>query len=158
MAKTFGTRVSRKIGTRKNRGNTNSSLNNFEKEITCKFLEMLNTIKLYHWKTYSYATHKATDELYTKLGDNIDKFIEVFLGKTQNRINLVNVKSIRLRDMTSHDEFKKVIQEYKSYLVNLNNNRAINSMSNTDIFNIRDEILGDLNQFLYLYTITPLDI
>ena len=60
--------------------------------------------------------------------------------------------------MTSHDEFKKVIQEYKSYLVNLNNNRAINSMSNTDIFNIRDEILGDLNQFLYLYTFTPLDI
>lgn len=152
MAKTFGKRVIRKIGTRKNRGNTNSSLNNFEKEITCKFLEMLNTIKLFHWKTYSYATHKATDELYSKLGDNIDKFIEVLLGKTQNRTNLVNIKSIRLRDMTSHDEFKKVIQEYKSYLVNLNNNRAMNSMSNTDIFNIRDEILGDLNQFLYLYT------
>ena len=31
---------------------------------------MLNTIKLYHWKTYSYATHKATDDLYSKIGEN----------------------------------------------------------------------------------------
>jgi hypothetical protein len=26
------------------------------------FLHMLNTVKLYHWKTLSFATHKATDE------------------------------------------------------------------------------------------------
>jgi hypothetical protein len=25
-------------------------------------------------------------------------------------------------------------------------------MTNTDLMNIRDEILGDLNQFLYLFT------
>jgi len=28
------------------------------------FLHMLNTVKLYHWKTTSFSTHKATDELY----------------------------------------------------------------------------------------------
>ena len=31
--------------------------------IVCVFLEMLNMVKLYHWKTYSFSTHKATDEL-----------------------------------------------------------------------------------------------
>jgi len=144
----------KKGGTRKNRtlGSSSGLLQSFEKEITIKFLEMLNTTKLYHWKTYSYATHKATDELYGKLGESIDKFIEVLLGKAQNRINLLGTKSIKLRDMKSPEEFKSVIQEYKNYLVNLNSNKAMNLMSNTDLFNIRDEILGDLNQFLYLYT------
>ena len=48
----------------------NSCKNNFQEEITCKFLEMLIMVKLYHWKTYSYAQHKATDELYTNLNLN----------------------------------------------------------------------------------------
>jgi hypothetical protein len=144
----------KKGGTRKNRGVPSQVLQSFEKEITIKFLEMLNTIKLYHWKTYSYPAHKATDDLYSKLGESTDKFIEVLLGKAQNRINLLGTKTIRLRDMKSPDDFKSVIGEYKSYLVGLNSNKAMNLMSNTDLFNIRDEILGDLNQFLYLYTFT----
>jgi len=132
--------------------NVHGLLENFEREIVVKFLEMLNTIKLYHWKTYSYATHKATDELYSKLGENVDKFVEILLGKAQNRTDLLGVKNIRLFDMKTPEEFKKVIEEYKYYLVNLNKNKAMNLMSNSDLFNIRDEILGDLNQFLYLYT------
>jgi 16S rRNA G527 N7-methylase RsmG len=154
MVKSFKTSIIFKKGsTRKNRsGGKNMLLQKFEKEITIKFLEMLNTIKLYHWKTYSFATHKATDELYGKLGDNIDKFVEVLLGKAQNRINLTGTKSVKLLDTKTPGEFKKTIEEYKSYLVSLNKNKAMNLMSNTDLFNIRDEILGDLNQFLYLFT------
>ena len=53
----------------------------FEKEVVVKFLQILNTIKLYHWRTNSYATHKATDDAYDKLNANIDKFVEVLLGK-----------------------------------------------------------------------------
>jgi len=139
----------RKGGTIKN---VRGLLENFEREVVVKFLEMLNTIKLYHWKTYSYATHKATDELYSKLGENVDKFVEILLGKAQNRTNLLDVKNIRLFDMKTPEEFKSAIEEYKFYLVNLNKNKAMNLMSNSDLFNIRDEILGDLNQFLYLYT------
>jgi hypothetical protein len=30
--------------------------------IVTMFLQMLNTVKLYHWKTSNYAEHKATDE------------------------------------------------------------------------------------------------
>ena len=33
------------------------------------FMGMLNMVKLYHWKTYSYAKHQATDELYKKLNN-----------------------------------------------------------------------------------------
>jgi hypothetical protein len=126
------------------------SLKSFEKEITVVFLEMLLMVKLYHWKTTSYATHKATDELYTKLNANIDSFIEVLLGKSGSRIDLMGHKHIRLVDLSSQESLKREVEHFKHYLVSLNNNKAMMSMSNTDLFNIRDTILGDMNQFLYL--------
>jgi len=127
-------------------------MNNFQKEITVKFFEILLMIKLFHWKTHSYATHKATDELYTKFNGNMDTFIEVLLGKTGSRIELMNVKSIPLVDLNDTNQFAQKIITFKDYLVELTNNPALSSMSNTDLLNIRDEILGDMNQFLYLLT------
>jgi DNA-binding ferritin-like protein len=146
----------KKIGRSSSRSNSN--VDSFEREITIRFLEMLLMIKLYHWKTYSYATHKATDELYSKLNENIDKFIEVLLGKVGNRINLLKTKNIRLIDFDSSvkdtNKVKSEIIRFKEYLVNLNSNPFMIKMSNTDLYNIRDEILADLNQFLYLFTFT----
>lgn len=129
-----------------------SSAPQFQQEITVKFMEILMLIKLFHWKTHSYATHKATDELYAKLNEHIDTFIEVLLGKTEIRTNLLNHPTISLIDLTSNEELKREIEKYKSYLVNLSENSFLLKMSNTDLLNIRDEILGDLNQFLYLLT------
>ena len=124
----------------------------FQKEITVVFLEMLLMIKLYHWKTHSYATHKATDSLYDKLNSNMDSFIEVLLGKTGIRTNLMGKKNIRLVDLNSPLELKREIEAFKGYLVSLNDNRSMKIMSNMDLYNIRDSILADLNQFLYLLT------
>ena len=150
MAKTYRRRSVNAIS-RKNRS-TGSSLFTFQKQITIVFLEMLMMVKLFHWKTHSYATHKATDQLYDSLNDNMDKFIEVLLGKTGSRIDLMNNKTISLIDLNSQESLKSKIMSLKSYLVGLNNNKALSTMSNSDLFNIRDEILGDLNKFLYLLT------
>ncbi len=122
----------------------------FQREITVLFMEMLMMVKLYHWKTTSYATHKATDELYTKLNANIDAFVEILLGKTGVRTNLTNQKKISLVDLSSQASLKQAVDRFKSYLVGLNEHKAMKRMSNPDLFNIRDTILGDLNQFLYL--------
>ena len=130
----------------------NIKKNNFQEEITCKFLEMLIMVKLYHWKTYSYATHKATDGLYDKLNEDVDRFVEVLLGKTEKRTNLLKQSKISLIDLTTPAQLKNQIEKFKSFLVGLTNNAFILKMSNTDLLNIRDEILGDLNQFLYLLT------
>lgn len=135
-------------GTRKNRG----SLQKFEQEVVVKFLEVLAAIKLYHWKTYSYATHKATDKLNSNLQENVDSFVEVLLGKRGDRINLTNKKSICLRDYNSPQEFKRELERFKAYLVGLDNCAALKSMSNSDLYNIRDEMLANVNQFLYLFT------
>ena len=101
--------------TRKNNSKVNFS--NFQKEITVKFLETLIMLKLYHWKTYTYSAHVAIDGLYTSLNDNMDKFIEVLLGKSGERTNLLNKKSITLLDMNSLDNFKSKLYSFKSYLI-----------------------------------------
>jgi DNA-binding ferritin-like protein len=128
----------------------NNTFSSFQKEITIIFLEMLLMVKLFHWKTTSYATHKATDDLYSKLNANIDSFTEVLLGKSGVRTDLMSNKNIRLVDLSSQESLKREIEGFKDYLVNLNNNSAMKKMSNTDLYNIRDSILSDLNQFLYL--------
>jgi hypothetical protein len=127
-----------------------SVLRNFEREVTVVFFEMLLLIKMYHWKTHSYATHKATDDLYSKFNEHMDKFIEVLLGKTGMRIDLMNKKQISLIDLNNITQLIQKINSFKGYLVNLTNHKAMKIMSNTDLLNIRDEILGDMNQFLYL--------
>ena len=109
-------------------------------------------VKLFHWKTTSYATHKATDDLYTKLNANIDEFVEVLLGKTGIRTDLMSNKTIRLVDLSSAESLKREVEAFKGYLVSLNDNAAMKKMSNTDLYNVRDTILGDMNQFLYLLT------
>ena len=147
MAQTFRRR-NRRRNTSKNKINYKS----FEKEITIIFLEMLMMIKLFHWKTHSFATHKATDELYDSLNENIDKFIEVLLGKTGSRIDLLRNKTITLIDLNSQEQLESKIGYFKNYLVGLNNYKSLSLMTNTDLLNIRDEILGDLNKFLYLLT------
>ena len=152
MSKTNKKFTSKKRGTRRLITPNNSSLSAFQKEVTVVFLEMLLMVKLFHWKTTSYATHKATDDLYTKLNANIDSFIEILLGKSGFRTDLMSNKSIRLVDLSSAEALKREIEAFKGYLVSLNDNKAMKQMANTDLYNIRDTLLGDMNQFLYLLT------
>ena len=83
---------------------------------------MLNTVKLYHWKTTSYSQHKATDELYGNLNVNIDSFVEIMLGKKGDRVNLTGQKSLPLLDYTNVTDFKKEVEKYKAFLINMNTN------------------------------------
>jgi len=113
------------------------------------FLEMLNMIKLYHWKTKSYSQHKATDELYAKMQEHVDQFVEVLLGKDQSRIQMME-KRIDLLDMNSKEEFKKRLLTYRKFLTDMN--IYFDESQDSDLLNIRDEVLADLNQFLYLFS------
>jgi len=151
-AKRITNNKNKTMSSNRRRGSLSKSDQSFEGKVVCMFLQMLNTVKLYHWKTKRYSAHTATDELYQRLGKTIDKFVEVLLGKYGNRVNLVKMRSIPLNDMSSPEEFKREIEKYKAFLVGLESQPTMKKMSNTDLFNIRDEILGDLNQFLYLYT------
>jgi len=130
-----------------------SSINQYtQQKIVTMFLLMLNTVKLYHWKTTSYSQHKATDELYSNLNENIDSFVEIMLGKKGDRVNLTGQKSLPLLDYTNLSDFKKEVEKYKTFLINMNKDAGLNITNNSDLLNVRDEILGNLNQFTYLLT------
>jgi hypothetical protein len=113
------------------------------------FFEMLTTVKLYHWKTRSYAQHKATDELYAKLNENIDRFIEVLLGKNASRIHLLE-KRIDLVDPTNVQDFRDRIFEYRHFLNTMQHD--LHPRKDSDLLAIRDDLLENMNQFLYLMT------
>lgn len=112
------------------------------------FINMLNTVKLFHWKTYSYATHQATDKLYKELNEHIDEFVEIMLGKKDTRIPSCVIQPNLINDPLKKT-FKKQIYKYRDFLIKLD---KYFSKSDTDLLNIRDEILGNINQFLYLLT------
>lgn len=134
---------------------TQKSGNNFNKrqaEVVAFFLEMLNTIKLYHWKTRSYAQHKATDQLAESLQENVDKFVEVMLGKARGGVERVKMfqRCLRIFDFSKKSDFRAQILEYREFLLRIS--QFFDKTRDADLLNIRDEMVADINQFLYLLT------
>jgi hypothetical protein len=112
-------------------------------------IEMVNVVKLYHWKTHSFPEHKNTDELHERLNEHMDKFVEVYLGKDGSRIKKWESK-INAVQYENTNDFKTSVLEYRDFLINLSN--CFSKSKDSDLLNIRDEMLADINQFLYLLT------
>jgi DNA-binding ferritin-like protein len=133
-------------GTRKNRGQ------GFMRGFITSILEALMMIKLYHWKTHSFAQHKATDDLYATLNTHMDNFVEVLMGKMAGtRANFLSTKNIRLVDLSNKKQLVGRVNAIKSQMSAME--KTVPMLNSTDLLNIRDEILGDLNKFLYLLTL-----
>jgi hypothetical protein len=116
------------------------------------FFEMTNTIKLYHWKTTSYAEHKATDELHERISGHVDKFVEVLLGKmAPNRITYKKTTT-PISDCSDKATFNNHIIRFRGILIELPS--LLDPKNDTDLINIRDEMLADINQFLYLFSLS----
>jgi hypothetical protein len=126
-------------------------------EYILRFLEMLNTIKIYHWSTLSYPTHKATDELHSKLSELIDSFIEIYIGHLSRRsgagasagipvFKRGAASTISFCECKSLDIFCKKLDGYIIYMEGLT--ERLNGY--TDLVNIRDEMVGAVAQALYL--------
>jgi hypothetical protein len=132
----------------------NGSIAGLARVVIPKFLEMINTIKIYHWKTTSFSTHKATDELFASLNTKTDDFVEAMLGKSQiNRNSVLIFPSVKIEMFSTNAECRKLVESYKKFLIDLPKNKNFNTMSNVDLLAIRDEIVALLNQFLYLLTL-----
>jgi DNA-binding ferritin-like protein len=145
MSKSFK-KKNRMRKTKKNMKNTKNPQSKTSK-IVLTFLEFLNMIKLYHWKTRSYSQHKATDELYARLNENIDKFVEVLLGKDQSRIHSME-KHLNLINTDNMSDIKAHVFEYRNFLSEMN--IYFDEKKDSDLLSIRDDLLADINQFLYL--------
>jgi hypothetical protein len=99
----------------------------------------------------SYARHNASDKLFNKIIDHSDHFIEIYIGKYgRPKINKLDEKIIL--DNNSDIEIIKVIKDAIQF-VKIDIPKII-TKEDTDLLNILDDFLGDLNQTLYLYTLT----
>ena len=117
-------------------------------------LEILDTIKTYHWRTHSYSTHKATDELHEKLSEKTDEFAEVLLGKIgPDRFAALNIPSVRVRVLKTNEEAESAAHNYIARLANISSNPNLSHHTDVDLLNIRDEMVAMLNRFLYLVTL-----
>jgi len=114
------------------------------------FFNLRNQIKLFHWQTHSYPRHKATDAVVEALDASIDKYVEVYVGSYGSRPKLNGVTgTIKLQNM-SESSILKFIKKSIAYLEGPL--VAHLKPQNTDLINIRDEMLGELNQLLYLFS------
>ena len=140
----------KKRRTLKSKVKSNVKINDAKKlKIVKFFIEILNNVKLYHWRTKSYAQHKATDELYEKLNKDMDSFVEVMLGKDESRIKHLE-KEVNVLDFSNKKEFKENIFRFREFLIDMNYH--LDKDRDSDLLSIRDELLIDVNQFLYLLT------
>lgn len=113
--------------------------------------EIRNQIKLYHWQTYEHARHIATDKYLDSLDKHIDYFVEVSMGKYGRPRVTGATATITLKNMTEKAA-AAYLNAARSYLQGTFS-KTINP-KDTDLLNIRDEILGDLNQLAYLFTLS----
>jgi hypothetical protein len=115
------------------------------------FFHLMVQIKLYHFQTNSFSRHTASDKLFESIIDLTDKFIEVYIAKYgKPKINETNsnIKIMNMNDNQIIHFLKKNIDFLTKDL-----SKLIDTDNDTDLMTIRDEILLNINQTLYLFTL-----
>lgn len=110
-------------------------------------LKMQNQYRIYHWQTESYAQHMAYGGMYDTLSDLIDSFIEAYIGKYGRALDLH--PTLELNDFSS-DGVQITIDEGIKFLESLN---TVLDAKDTDLLNMRDEMLAAHHKLKYLLTL-----
>jgi len=118
-------------------------------DLITKFLTLHNQLKVYHWQTDSYAQHQAFGGAYDAFTGYIDQFIEEFMGKYSRIMNKEGFKAVS-SNITDKDP-EKFIEEYITFLI-VELPKGL-SEKDTNLLNIRDEMLGELQKLKYLLTL-----
>jgi hypothetical protein len=108
------------------------------------FLGLLGQIKLFHWSVMKYSEHIALDKLHSSLSENIDKFVEIYIGKCNRQpLEIFNIEMNATSDTNNIINYLELeIEKIKKIRGSLN--------KITELQNIIDEMLGNINQCKYL--------
>jgi len=121
-----------------------------KEELVINFVGMQQQFRMLHWQTKSYAKHNAYGGIYESLDGLIDEFIETYMGK-YGRVTFENGEgTITLKNTESLD-LNLFIKENISWLKGLT--QKLNPENDSDLLNIRDEVMGSLNKLRYLLTL-----
>lgn len=111
-----------------------------------KLLGLQNQLRMLHWGTSSYAEHKALGKAYEGLDGLIDTFVETYMGTHGKSLPPIKLD---LRPYTLGSVMKLLDQAVHFLTIELQSQLS----GNTDLSNIRDEMLGLINQTKYLLTL-----
>ena len=106
-------------------------------------LAFADQVRVYHWMTTSYSQHEALGGLYDGISGLIDSFIETYMGKYGRG---TNVETSGFLISYSLDSMTEKMDEFEQFLVGCD-------LPDTDLLNIRDEILALVHKTKYLLTL-----
>lgn len=113
------------------------------------FLGVQSQLRILHWQTKQYARHMAFGSTYDDLDDLIDAFVEGAMGK-YGRFELSDEeKTIELAN-TEEMDIEGFVNTMREALVQIGDQLED---TDTDLINIRDEMLASINKLAYLLTL-----
>jgi len=119
-------------------------------DIATLFLSVRDQLKVYHWQTHSYPRHKASDNFVDILTSKMDRFIETMQGGRATRLVMSNNDAIVLDNHTDTSA-DILLREFRNWLIKVLPKYLKEDES--DLLNLRDEILAEVNKALYLFTL-----
>ena len=116
-------------------------------KLVAPLVKIQEQLRIFHWQAETYAQHKAFGKAYEDLGDLIDDFIEVFMGK-YGKVKAKITYNIELDNLS--DNHMAYINDFIAFLVGIDKEL---DPADTELLNIRDEMLAVLNRLKYLLSL-----
>jgi hypothetical protein len=120
-----------------------------KEEIILKLVQIQNQFRFLHWQTFGDAKHRAYGNIYDNLGDFIDTFAEAMMGK-YGRPDFESEFSIMFQDIKAIN-VQNFLDGITEFLVDMTD--QLDSRYDTDLLNLRDEMLAEINKLKYLLTL-----
>jgi DNA-binding ferritin-like protein len=107
-----------------------------------------NAVKFFHWQTKIYAKHKALGKLYGDVTELVDEFAETAMGK-YGRIDVAGLSYdfVNISDANVITAIDDMIEK------SINLTDVLDSKKDTDLLNLRDELIAKCNKTKYLLTL-----
>jgi len=121
-----------------------------KEELIIKFITLQQQFRILHWQTKSHAKHMAYGSIYESLDGFIDEFIEVYMGK-YGRVTFNSGEGNIILKNTDTLDLNIFIKENITWLKDMN--QKLNDNNDSDLLNIRDEVIASINKLRYLLTL-----
>ena len=120
-----------------------------KEELILKLVQIQLQWRFLHWQTFGDAKHRTYGEIYEGLDDLIDSFAESMMGK-YGRPEFDPEFSIMFQDIKSLS-IQNFMDGITEFLVSFTD--QLDSRYDTDLLNMRDEMLALINKSKYLLTL-----
>ena len=120
-----------------------------KEQLILDLLSMQLQFKLLHWQTMGDAKHRLYGDVYDGLGGMIDEFVEIMMGKN-GRPEFGEESSISFKDISSIN-MQTFLDDIVEFLVGMSD--TLDDRYDTDLLNLRDEMLALINKTKYLLTL-----